>query len=84
MDTTHIDPLLTALASVLRKHRRALNISQEELAHRAGRSMRYVSLLERGKHQPTLDTLRRMSDVFGMPLSQLILEAETHISQADI
>lgn len=46
--------------------------------------MRYVSLLERGKHHPTLDTLRRMSDVFGMPLSQLILEAETQISQADI
>lgn len=46
--------------------------------------MRYVSLLERGKHQPTLDTLRRMSDVFDMPLSQLILEAETQITQADI
>ncbi len=84
MDSTHIDPLLSALASVLRKHRRALNISQEELAHRAGRSMRYVSLLETGKHQPTLDTLRRMSGVFGVPLSQLILEAEKDLHGKDM
>ncbi|WP_448329138.1 helix-turn-helix domain-containing protein [Sulfitobacter sp. M13] len=84
MDSTHIDPLLSALASVLRKHRRALNISQEELAHRAGRSMRYISLLETGKHQPTLDTLRRMSSVFDVPLSQLILEAEKDLHAKDM
>jgi len=46
--------------------------------------MRYVSLLETGKHQPTLDTLRRMSSVFDMPLSQLILEAERDMHVKDM
>jgi len=70
------DPLLSALAKVLRQHRHSQSLSQEEVAHRAGRSMRYVSLLESGKHQPTLDTLNRISGALGITLSQLIAEAE--------
>jgi len=80
MVSSHIDPLLNALAFILRKHRVARHLSQEELAHRAGRSMRYVSLRETGKHQPTLETLRRISGVFDVPLSQLIYEAEKHVA----
>ncbi len=50
--------------------------NQEELAHRTERSMRYISLLESCHHQPTLDTLIRLSRALRPPLSQLILEAE--------
>lgn len=39
------DALLEAFAKILRKQRTAAGLSQEELAHRAGVSMRYVSLL---------------------------------------
>ncbi|WP_243261431.1 helix-turn-helix domain-containing protein [Sulfitobacter dubius] len=76
MNSKKIDPLLLALAEVLRRHRRAQQLSQEELAYRAGRSMRYISLLESGRHQPTLDTLNRISGALEFPLSQLISEAE--------
>ncbi len=81
MTEKKIDPFLTALANALRRHRHVQRLSQEELAHRAGRSMRYVSLLESGKHQPTLDTLNRISKALDLPLSQLIAEAEDAIAE---
>jgi len=80
MNSKKIDPLLLALAHVLRQHRRAQRLSQEELAFRAGRSMRYVSLLEGGKHQPTLETLNQISRVLDIPLSRLISEAENIVA----
>ncbi|UWQ32062.1 helix-turn-helix transcriptional regulator [Leisingera sp. M527] len=72
-------PLQRALAVVVRRRRLANNMSQEELAHRAGRSMRYISLLENCRIQPTLDTLIRISTALGVPLSQVILEAEKEV-----
>ncbi len=50
MDTDP-DTFLLAYARVLRRHRKNMELSQEELAFRAGLSMRYISLLESGKHQ---------------------------------
>ncbi len=76
MTPERFDPLQRALADVVRRRRLAANMSQEELAHRAGRSMRYISLLENCRNQPTLDTLIRISSALGEPLSQIILEAE--------
>lgn len=75
------DPLLEALASIVRYRRRAAGLSQEELAHNIGRSMRYISLLESCRHQPSLDTLKRLSDGLGLSLSQLIIEMETEASK---
>ncbi|WP_260024137.1 helix-turn-helix domain-containing protein [Ruegeria conchae] len=72
--------MVTALSIVLRRHRQARKLSQEELAHLAGRSMRYISLLESCRHQPTLDTLQRISGALDLSLSQLVLEMEAEIS----
>lgn len=52
------DILLDAFARALRQQRLAKGLSQEELAHRAGVSMRYISLLESRHHQPSLSTIR--------------------------
>lgn len=41
--------------------------------------MRYISLLENCRNQPTLDTLIRISTALGVPLSQVILEAEKEV-----
>lgn len=46
--------LLAAFGKSLRARRHALGLSQEELAHRSGITMRYVSLLETGKRVPTI------------------------------
>ncbi|VDC31363.1 helix-turn-helix domain-containing protein [Pseudogemmobacter humi] len=73
------DPYLAALALVLREKRKSMGLSQEELAHRAGLSMRYVSLLESCRHQPTLATLRGLSAGLGLPLSALLAEVEARL-----
>lgn len=69
-------PFLLAYARVLRRHRKSMDLSQEELAFRAGLSMRYVSLLESGKHQPSLGTMKALADALDTRLTGMIAEAE--------
>ena len=72
------DALLEAFAKTLRKQRNAAGLSQEELAHRAGVSMRYVSLLESRRHQPSLATIHGLCQGLGLSMVELIgaVEAE--------
>lgn len=73
------DDLLDAFAKVLRQQRVAQGLSQEELAHRAGVSMRYVSLLESRHHQPSLATIRGLCVGLDISMAQFVgsIEAET-------
>src|SRR4051812_6105288 len=53
------------LDELVRRHRTAAALSQEELAERAGLSVRAISDLERGVHRtPRLETVRLVADVF--------------------
>lgn len=65
------DILLETFAKILRQQRLAKGLSQEELAHRAGVSMRYVSLLESRHHQPSLSTIRGLCS--GLEISMVEL-----------
>ena len=69
-------PLGLAFAKVLRHHRTGLGISQEDMALSAGLSPRYISLLEAGKHRPSLATMEALAKRLAVPLSELIREAE--------
>lgn len=69
-------PIVDAFARVLRAHRMSAGISQEELAHRAGLSMRYISLLESRKHVPSLTTMQALAAALGLSLSSMIAECE--------
>jgi predicted ATPase/DNA-binding CsgD family transcriptional regulator len=52
---------------LLRHHRIAAGLTQDELAQRAGLSARAVSDLERGLHRaPHRDTMRRLADALGL------------------
>ncbi|REF72486.1 MULTISPECIES: helix-turn-helix domain-containing protein [Paracoccus] len=73
---TNPDAFLMVYARVLRRHRKDRGLSQEELAFRAGLSMRYVSLLESGKHQPSLATMKALADALETNLTAMIAEAE--------
>src|ERR1700738_2246602 len=51
--------LLPACGTLLRRHRRAAGLTQEELAERAGVSVRSIRELERGvSHAPRRDTIQ--------------------------
>lgn len=79
MTSTPTDPLLTAFANVLRKERQKAGLSQEELAHRADKSLRYVSLLESRRHQPSLATLKGLCDGMGIKMSEFVLSIEAEL-----
>jgi len=73
------DPLLNAFSLTLRKTRNELGLSQEELAHRAGKSIRYISLLESRKHQPSLATLKSLCDGLGISMATFVGEVESKL-----
>ena len=60
-------PDLPRLGDLVRRHRTAAALSQEELAERAGLSVRAISDLERGIRQaPRLETVRMLADALGL------------------
>ena len=60
--------LLGARIKQIRKSRR---LSQEVLAERAGISAQYVSNIERGRENPTLDLLFRLADALKVSLADM-------------
>jgi len=50
----------------VKERRVLLNISQETLAEIAGVGLRTLKQIERGKGNPTLNTLYKIADVLGM------------------
>lgn len=51
--------------------RKRQHLSQERLAERAGISAQYVSNIERGKENPTLDLLLRLAEALRVSLGQM-------------
>jgi transcriptional regulator with XRE-family HTH domain len=64
------------LHEALRLIRAYHDISQTLLCRELGISNSYLSELESGKKQPTLDILQRYSDRFGIPVSSLLFFSE--------
>ena len=58
--------------SLLRQLRQERGISQAELARGTGMARTYVIALEQGRHEPSLDLLRRVAAALGMPLAALL------------
>jgi transcriptional regulator with XRE-family HTH domain len=65
-----------AFATVLRRHREAMKLSQESLAEKAGLHPTYIGLVERGLRNPSLNVSKSLASALGLSLSKLIGEAE--------
>jgi transcriptional regulator with XRE-family HTH domain len=68
-----------AFGQILRDCRDKAGVSQEELAGLADIDRTYVSLLERGLRQPTLDTLFRLSRALGVAPATMVSRAASLI-----
>lgn len=64
------------LGIVIRTHRKAEGLTQEQLAERACSHWTYVSEIENARRNPGIDVLRRIANGLDVPLSVLIGEAE--------
>lgn len=62
---------LRKLGGTIRAHRRALGLTQEELAARLAVSTQWVSEMERGNGAPSLELLHTVADFMGTTVSEL-------------
>lgn len=68
-----------AFGIVIKKYRLERSMSQEELALEAGLDRTYISLLERGKRNPTIKTLFAISRVLQIKPHKIIIDIEEFI-----
>jgi len=66
----------TALAVVIKKHRLAKGLSQNQLSKISGVSQTYVGEVERGMYSPTVDVASALAEALGIPFSKMAAEAE--------
>jgi transcriptional regulator with XRE-family HTH domain len=64
------------LGEVIRRHRRAAGLSQEQLADQCGVHWTYLSEIESAKVNPSISVLRRIATGLGLRTSQLVADAE--------
>lgn len=72
----------TGFGIVLRAAREATGLSQESFADAVGMDRTTISLLERGKQSPTVETVWRMSEQLGVSPSELLARVEKQIAKA--
>jgi len=70
-----------AFGIVIKKYRLERSISQENLAFGADLDRTFISLLERGKRKPTINTLFSISQVLNIKPHKLVQEIETLLHQ---
>ncbi len=63
------------MENVIRERRRALGLSQEELARRCGVSRQTVNAIENNKYDPTLALAFRLAQELGLTVDQLFTPA---------
>ncbi len=83
METAETQALRTAFGRVLRTRRSALGLSQEELAHRAGLTPRYISLLECDHRQPTISTVFLLAGALGTGFGAFCTQIEASYLEND-
>lgn len=70
-----------AFGETVRQHRQRSGLSQEDLADQAGIHRTYVSAVELGKVRLGLAAAQRLAMGLGVPLSQMVKEAEERLAR---
>lgn len=71
-----------AFGKVLRERRKQAGLTQEKLALEADVQRNYVSLIERGVHQPTINVIFKLAAALNCRPSALIADIEDVVSKA--
>ena len=69
-------PIAPRVGRVIRKYRESARLSQEELAERSGLHRTYISLVERGRRNITVDALSQIAEALEVYPSKLMSDAE--------
>ena len=77
----------TTIGKQIRKRRRELDLTQEELSELLGLSPGHLGTLERGWKLPSLETFIRICNVLGVSSDRLlsgVLSAESQVKVSDL
>jgi transcriptional regulator with XRE-family HTH domain len=72
MAAKELTTLKAKIGARIRARRSSLRISQEDLAFRVDLSPTYLSQIEAGKRNPTIDALYRLAHALGIDLEELV------------
>jgi repressor LexA len=77
---------MEAIGPKLRRQRRRLGLTLDDLAGRTGISKPYLSLIETGRvpNPPSDEKLRRLEQSLGFPANELISQAHLHRTPSDV
>ncbi len=62
------------IAKRIREERKRLNLTQEELAEKAGIHYKFLNRIERNVSRPSLEMIIKFSNVFDVPFLSLFIE----------
>lgn len=68
------DPDLERFGQEVRKRRKAMKLTLEQLAERAGMSSNYLGSIERGQVNPSVSTVNAVADGLGIAPGELVGE----------
>lgn len=66
------------LGGALKECRTRQRLTQEQLAERSGLSYKFIGEIERGRGNPTVDTLARLAQALNVSLSALFLASDDY------
>ncbi len=69
---------MTQISSFLKYHRKKLNLTQEELANKAGVGIRFIREIEQGKQTLQLDKVNQVLSLFGFCVSPTKLHIDPY------
>ncbi len=72
MNKRGLAELQMAIGENMRVRRKALHITQEQLAERAGLSVNYIARLEVGMRAPSLEALVSLADALSLQVSDIV------------
>ena len=67
-----MDKVLEVFGTYVRKYRKGMKMSQEELAYQIGRDPRSIVAIENGNRNPTLQTVYKICKVLKVKSSNLL------------
>lgn len=73
-----------ALSKVIYQERKKQKLTQAELAKKSGLNRTYVSDIERGKVNPTLNVLLQISEALSLSPAVLMLKVEFELEKGDL
>lgn len=74
---------MSDIGTTIKRLRKDRNLTQDELAEKAGITKSAISRYESGKRQPTIDTLGRLANAFGVNILDILDENSANATPED-